>query len=525
MLPGFDGERLELYDRVYQLERDGDVYRVATSNGAETESRRVVMTTGSHHFQTYWLETGQGRRIELLPLVYQIAEARWIPFDALLLAPPNLRQVSGAGGEWNTQCLICHSVGGKPRPRADGAMDTTAAEFGIACEACHGPGQEHVELNRSPVRRYRLWLTGATDESIVNPARLSALRSAQVCGQCHAVQDHADRATLERWVEHGFEYRAGDDLLDTRIILRQDTPRTGVTKFWADGQNRTHGREYLGVTTAPCFAGAEYSCGTCHQLHQPAEDPRPLLAWADDQLVSGGRGNAVCVGCHERFADESALAGHSHHEPGSPGRNCYNCHMPNTVFGAQKATRSHHLTSPSVQESLATGRPNACSQCHLDRSLAWTAGWLESWYGTPVPELSEVEQTTAAVALWTLSGEANQRALMGWSMGWAPAQQASGTDWMPPYLAQLMMDPYTANRSVAYRSLRSLPGFEDVEFDYVQPAAGGAEAANAVRQRWSRGLPLSAGRDAVLLDAAGNLSPLWDILLAQRNERLIYLSE
>ena len=48
------------------------------------------------------------------------------------------------------------------------------------------------------------------------------------------------------------------------------------------------------------------------------------------------------------------------------------------------------------------------------------------------------EQSIAASLLWSIRGDAGQRALMAWMMGWKPAQDASGTQWLPPYLAGLL---------------------------------------------------------------------------------------
>ena len=69
--------------------------------------------------------------------------------------------------------------------------------------------------------------------------------------------------------------------------------------------------------------------------------------------------------------------------------------------------------------------------------------------------------------LWLLRGDAGQRALIAWSMGWPPAQRASGTSWMAPSLSVLMNDPYEAVRFIAHRSLRSLPGFADFAFAFT----------------------------------------------------------
>src|SRR4029079_17836216 len=65
--------------------------------------------------------------------------------------------------------------------------------------------------------------------------------------------------------------------------------------------------------------------------------------------------------------------------------------------------------------------------------------------------------------------DAGQRALTAWSMGWKPAQEASGSQWSAPFLIGLLDDPYDAVRTVAYRSLRSLPGMERFTYDFMAP--------------------------------------------------------
>ena len=102
----------------------------------------------------------------------------------------------------------------------------------------------------------------------------------------------------------------------------------------------------------------------------------------------------------------------------SSGSRCYNCHMPHTTFGLLHAMRSHQVSSPNVRESIDHGRPNACNLCHLDQTLSWTAKKLHEWYQQPVPELSEDDNTIAAAVQWLVKGDAGQRALLAWGMGW-----------------------------------------------------------------------------------------------------------
>ena len=522
VLAPFRDNRVEVAGQRFVLGREGDAF-VVTDQGGRT--REVVMTTGAHHFQAYWYSTGHGRELALFPFMFKVAEQRWLPFNALVLTPPSHPQHT-AGGEWNEVCVACHSVRGRPRVSSEAPPDTRVAELGIACESCHGPGAEHVRVNRDPLRRWRLRLAGGADDTIVNPARLSPLRSAQVCGQCHAVQGLGD---WERWLADGAPFLPGEDLFARRVQRHADEPGSRATRFWPDGRVRVGGREYPGITESACFASGELDCTTCHRLHQSPDDERPASVWADDQLAPGMRGDTACVGCHPAYADETTLAAHTHHGVDSPGSRCMACHMPKNAFGLHKATRSHHIASPSVEETVEAGRPNACSLCHLDRTLAWAADRLEAWYGAPRPDLDERARTLAVGPAWVLAGDANQRALAGWHMGDAAAQKASGTEWMAPYLAHLLRDPYEANRAVALAALRTLPGFEGHDIDYVAAWPNGVAAdALGIQRAWLAGSATRAGaaRPELLLLEDGTLDVSAAArLTAERDTRPIYLAE
>jgi hypothetical protein len=262
-------------------------------------------------------------------------------------------------------------------------------------------------------------------------------------------------------------------------------------------------------------------------MHQEADDTRPAPEWADDQLGVGMRGDAACLDCHAAFGDPAELRRHTHHDPASDGSRCYSCHMPHTAFGLHKATRTHHIAIPSATETVQAGRPNACNLCHLDRTLAWTAERLEEWYGMPQPELSERDRTVATGVVWVLAGDANQRALAGWHLGHGPAQRASGTDWMLPYLLHLIRDPYEANRAVGLAALRTLPGYENTEVDYLQWPDGVNDATRDIHRTWARRSRRDPGpRPELLIDRNGDLDVEAAVRLnKERDRRAIYLAE
>ena len=466
--------------------------------------RQVVLTTGSHNQQIYWYATGHGRTLGQLPAIWLMDERRWIPRRAAVMHPPGQAAFSETGS-WNGICVACHTTLGKPafdtpfgsQPIAAQTVNTTAAEFGVACESCHGPADEHVRLNTNPQRRYALHLTKSADASIVDPARLDPRRSAQVCGQCHSFWEFGDQAAERDANARGLPYRPGDDLRATRFIVQPtvnggsatmqrfvaDDPGFIRDMFWSDGMVRATGREYNALIDSPCYKNATddrhtLTCSSCHTMHTTGDDTRTLTEWADDQLaplrggVVFGLRNGVQTAVESRPPTEnqrcmmrchgpndSGLTTHTGHRADSPGSLCMNCHMPYTTYGLLKTIRSHQISNPSVKATLDTGRPNACNLCHLDKTLAWTADYLEKWYRTPKPPLGDDEQSVAASVLTLLKGDAGQRAIVAQSMGWRPAQEASGAGWMAPYLALMQQDAYDAVRHIATRSRATLPPF------------------------------------------------------------------
>jgi len=117
---------------------------------------------------------------------------------------------------------------------------------------------------------------------------------------------------------------------------------------------------------------------------------------------------------------------------------------------------------------------------------------------------------------------------MAQAMGWRPAQEASGTDWMAPFLAPLLDDPYDAVRFVASRTLRALPGFDALEYDFVAPSAARRESQRRTMSLWDRvrSGPNRRSDAQLLFDARGGLRVDEMLrLLGDRNNRRVLLRE
>lgn len=422
--------------------------------------RRIMLTTGSHREQAYWLEDSPAEgSASLFPWVWMVRERRFVPRGDAFVTPPD---VPLPKVRWSSSCIACHAVGGEPRrDPVTGAFATRVAEPGIACEACHGAGRRHVDRHRDPVERVKQRGSEAADPTIVHPAKLEASRSLAVCGQCHGYAYPRDEDAF--W-QRGYvgAFRPGDELGHARIVIDPATlsaqdevvlETDPGSIFWPDGAGRVGGREHGDVVSSACFfkgqGARQMTCLSCHSMH--AGDPA-------GQLAPDRRNDAACGACH----DLARARAHTHHAPDSPGSACVACHMPRTTYALLSATRSHRVAIPTVDPA---GRPDACSLCHLDKPLAWTVARMAAFYGR-APASLDVDGDVPEGVRRAATGDAAVRAILADAFArdevaaaGVPAPLRAGV------LAKLARDPYGAVRFVAERGLGKLPAGVEGEVD------------------------------------------------------------
>lgn len=565
----FDGVELENRGRRTRLERRGDGFHAITPDpdweldhylaGRDPDEQGdapmadlpVLMSTGAHHYQSYWIPSQRGNTLVNFHWAWMHETEEWIPREAAFLRPPDSRRLHQV---WNNSCIHCHSTDGDEGlvrlVNGAFAFDTSVAELGISCESCHGPGQAHVELNMNPLRRatYR-YADDRPDPSVVNPQRIDSGRTRAVCAQCHSVS-----MPTRVSVDGGRRFRAGENLDETRVLIRgaehryeteaekgawrqalafleSEEPGWLAGRFWSDGMLRVTGVDHSGMIESPCAVDPAFNCLSCHSMHA-YEEPA-------DQLHPGMRGDAACIQCHSAVADLGAE--HTLHATGPESPGCMDCHMPKTTYGLLKAVRSHEVSNPSAAVAQTTGRPDACSLCHADRTLAWTAEQLQTGWGVAPPAtMSDDERELAAALRWAISGDAGQRALVADHLGDPPVRHAAGTDqWALPILAHLMNDPYDAVRYIAARSYRQITGLEsDARIEgwqvMLDPERRTADAAARVDRHAAA--PFSAsgrpawatveGLAAILRTASGAFDrETLERLHAQRDDRPVELRE
>ncbi|MGI8980025.1 MAG: cytochrome c3 family protein [Pirellulaceae bacterium] len=526
----FDDVHLESRGRSYHLERRGDEFWITmTEPQLESElqgrgngklitqalplkAQQVVLTTGSHVAQTYWVAVAN--ELWQVPWLYHIEEQRWIPDNDSFLQPPDTGHLYH---QWNTVCVKCHTSAPIPGQTDQSIQRTQVAELGIACEACHGPGEAHVRFRQHSAQPQAVAASRA-DDPITNPARCDPKLASQICAQCHSSHSELD---LPGWLAHGSSFRPGEDL-ETKVRMHRpnapETKREYGQGYWGDGTCRTGGDEYLGLIASKCYEGGNLSCLSCHSMHGYESNT--------DQLKPKMNGQQACLQCHAEIGEN--ISQHTHHGAESSGSDCMNCHMPHITYALFKGIRSHRIDSPSAAVTAATGRPNACNLCHLDKPLGWTAEKLTQWHGQPAVELSEQQKTTSSMVTMALQGEAAQRVIAAWHLGWEPARQASRDDWEAPFLAYLLDDPYSVVRYVSFRSLKKLPGYSDFSYDFVAPKGARQQAKKQALEIWQAQTrqPPGDGGAATLLDEQGQLrTESAEELYRKRDDRRMLILE
>ncbi len=458
VLGAFDGRSLSYLGVTARMQRGAHGEYLMTWSSADARWQATVeRTVGSHRYQQY---LARDRDVYFrLPIAWDVVRQRFIHMNGAFLTPDPPAPAKGASfaradydrhvTRWNDNCVFCHNV--HPNPGLDaasGRFSTQVAELGVACEACHGPGAEHVARNGDPLRRYALSLSQAPDPTITNPARLTPNRSAEICGRCHGQRITSDIARFEA---HGDPFVPGEALSAYSTPLTRDTTLNGragafAARFWRDGTPRLTAYEYQGYLLSRCRASNQLTCESCHTMH--AGEP-------SGQLRPSRQGNAACTQCHSQLAQAGKLATHTHHDAAGSGARCIACHMPNIVYGLVSVRLSHRIEVPDPYAAAVAGRPDACTLCHVDRTRRWASAALardaSNVRPAPLSELPEVAERL-------LAGDPVGRAVAASALGREDARYAAG------YRAQLLGalldamgdDPYPAVREIAARSLASV---------------------------------------------------------------------
>ncbi len=471
------------------FKRDGKFFVNTEGPDGKLADFEIKYTFGYEPLQQYLIETTDGR-LQPLTIAWDTRSKRWFHLFPNEITPPgDVLHWTGRYQTANTMCISCHTTAFEKRyDAAADRFDSHWAEVNVSCQSCHGPGQRHVDWARDKA-------AGKTPPALPNQGLsvatqgVSPQQQVQACTACHSRRAELTATAVP-----------GEAQLDHFLpsLLREGLYHADgqqLDEVFVDGSFRQSKMHQQGVT-----------CLNCHDAHS-----------AKTKL----QGNALCLQCHEPQANPAfpQAAGnfdtpsHHHHPQGSPSAQCTACHMPAKNYMQIQARPDHSMRIPRPDLTVSIGTPNACSNCHDDKSAQWSADAITRWVGAKqrpqhygeVFAAARAGKPEADAALAGIVADKSQPAIVRATAldhlrnrgaagldarieatrdadAEVRATAAAGLEELPasmrvPTLAPLLKDPVRAVRIAAARSLATLP---PEQFDAPRRAAFDAALAEYI---------------------------------------------
>ena len=142
--------------------------------------------------------------------------------------------------------------------------------------------------------------------------------------------------------------------------------------------------------------------------------------------------------------------------------------MPRVVYGVMTFHPTHDITVPDPMLTVTQSVPNACNQCHLDRSVNWSIAESKRLWPLRFSEaqLSKDEQFDLPEGPRALfAGDALMRALAADLLSGNGPMKVEA-NWATPYLVEALADNYPIVRFFAANGLSKQP-WNVIKPDYL----------------------------------------------------------
>jgi predicted CXXCH cytochrome family protein len=356
----FNGKTSKFY------KRGGKFFVYTEGPGGAMKEFLITHTFGIRPLQQYLVPFENGK-YQCLPIAWNTIEKKWFHMASMVYTPEDLKPDNwlywtNQAQNWNSMCAECHSTDlQKNFDLSTKTYRTTWKDINVNCEACHGPGSAHIQWARLPeLARPQDNNTGL----IVRTSKITSRQYVESCSPCHA----------RRSSTGPYDHRHSE-FLSYAIPQLPTRPN-----YYIDGQFKEEDYEYGSFTQSKMYM-KDVRCGDCHDPHS---------------LKRKFEGNALCTQCHR--ADEYDTYNHHLHKskgetgtsfvnkqgqrlgPGD-GNLCRDCHMPGRFYMGVDRRYDHSMRIPRPDLSVTLGTPNACINCHDDKTNQWALQNVSKWYG------------------------------------------------------------------------------------------------------------------------------------------------
>lgn len=336
-----DSKPIEVEGHRFSVEfRDSTMMMYEHDGDRLLETYKVLWAMGGHNVYCFLTPFEKGK-LQNIPLAYDVNRKEWFNYPQA-----GIRHFQDGSPEdealpwkdpmfaFNTGCYSCHiSQLSTNFDLASETYHTTWREAGINCETCHGPAGEHIRIFKDLKEDEEPEQLGLIATSTFTPEQNN-----DACAPCHAKMTPITPS-----------YMPGDKYFDNYNITTLED-----RDFYPDG--RSFGENYTMTDWLqnPCANESQLHCVSCH--------------------TSSGRDrnkdhpNESCLNCHNKRNED--LLAHTGHKP-EAGLSCLSCHMPKREFVGRFLRSDHSFRPPMPEATMKFGSPNACNQCHKDKSPQW----------------------------------------------------------------------------------------------------------------------------------------------------------
>jgi len=338
-----------LEGKTYRINWKDSAMTMTEKSGDKIKTYDIVWSLGGKNVFCFLTPLDKGR-LQTIPLAYDVNRQTWFNYPQSAVRHFVEEEAEDEPLPWknrmytfNTGCYNCHvSQLTNNFDLTTETYRTTWYEAGINCETCHGPCAEHIRVCREAAEG-----EVPEDLKIISTRIFTPEQHNASCGSCHAKM---------RPLTGG--YMPGTPFFDHFDLTTFEDP-----DFYPDGRDLGETYTHTGWMMNTCMKEGDLHCVSCHTS-------------SGRTRYTGSQSNQLCMPCHQKNVEEVAL--HSGHPEGSPGAMCVNCHMPKREFVGHFIRSDHSFRPPMPQATLQFGSPNACNNCHTDKSPEWAEKIVET---------------------------------------------------------------------------------------------------------------------------------------------------